>query len=190
VGRSSDWLSLRLASGTLRWLVDLKIFHQGRFPRVEACLPAASSARATLTLDPHDARYLLGLKHLLGRAAGSSPLTLELDRDRLSGQRQVVLRFRPASSAASSTGDRRLTEVLLAASSFTGSPVRLAMEPRYLLSALQLGFSQWQLPADPAPLFCTDSRRWYVWMPSPSGSVLHTMASAQRLSTACPAAVA
>jgi hypothetical protein len=172
VGRSDEWLSLRMAVGPLRWLVDLKILQEGRFPNVDQCIPQPESSRTILEIGDRDAKFLLRhLERLIGKSAEYSPVTLELG-SRPIGAQQVVLRFHSNNRdllrrlGTTSGNDRETSapiELSLPGSTCLHGPLRICTDHRYLLTALSLGFRQVHLQAANFPAFCYDHRRNYVW---------------------------
>ncbi len=191
VGRSSDWISLRMAVGPLRWLVDLKLANQGRFPNVDQCMPSPNSARCTLTIAKSDAEYLQNhLAKLFGKSSDIQPLTIDLSRDEVTGQQRVLLRFAGRSSVLAAhrleipeidgrtTHSGRLgTSGLPASSDFLTTepvelclenshydllPMQISMDYRHLLAALSIGFRQIQLGTPTSPVWCDAGVRRYV----------------------------
>jgi hypothetical protein len=69
---------------------------------------------------------------------------------------QVLLRAAP-------DGRRQLAELVLPGSRFTGEPLELRTNRRYLARALALGFRELSLFGPRGPVLCQDEGRQYVW---------------------------
>jgi hypothetical protein len=163
IGRTKDHVILRVGT----WTFALAIDTRGRFPDFETVIPKASRVTARLTMDSVDAAFLAATgPKLPGRNDENSPVTLELGTP-------PALRARDA--------DGRVTEVILARSSASGSPVRLCTDRRLLLRALHLGLRQLHIVSADTPLVARDAQRTYVWMPIDSKAALATNADAVRL---------
>jgi hypothetical protein len=72
---------------------------------------------------------------------------------------------------AQAEGDGAVAEALLRGSAVSGPPFRLALNRRYLLRSLQLGFTEVRAGKPGTPLVCADERRTYLWMTLEGGAV-------------------
>jgi hypothetical protein len=155
VGRTADWIALRRGN----WTVMLKIEKDARFPKLDDVLPDAATLTSRLKIVPTDAEFLRKVLPKLPRDdAQHEAITLDLNG-------QVFIRAKPS-------GESRATELLLANSQFTGDPILVNIDRRYLASALQLGFEEIAVKDPASIVVCSDGRRQYVWMPlSTEGSV-------------------
>ena len=209
VGRSTDWFSLRMAVGPLRWLVDLKLADQGRFPNVDQCMPSCSSARCTLTIAECDAEFLKSnLTKLFGKSSDIQPLTIDLSRDEITGGQRVLLRFAGLSSVLAkhrlghrgikvppSAGRRdqagtpgqstatELVELCLEGSHYDLLPMQIAVDYRHLLAAMKIGFRQIHLGTPTSPVWCDDGVRHYVCSVMHVSQVQHATPQAVAIST-------
>jgi hypothetical protein len=133
------------------WIFLLAIDTQSRFPDVDRVIPRATARASRLYLDPHDAAFLAAnLLKLPGGDEDNAPVTLDLNRP-------VALRGRDEKQGSA--------ELVLVRSMVSGPPVRLCMDRRYLLRAVQLGFTELAVPSADKPLVCRHDARIYVWMP-------------------------
>lgn len=163
VGRSPDWLSIRCGVGPVRWLVDLKIRTDGRFPNVDQCMPHESASRCRVRISDHDAQYLLRhLDRLVGKSDELNPVTLDLNRDRVLGKPQVQLRFRSVRPELE-TSDWPTIELSLDSSTSESVAMRVAFDHHFLLTALRFGFREIHLPASNHPAFCVGRNQRFVW---------------------------
>ncbi len=163
VGRSADWLSLRCGVGTLRWLVDIKIQSEGRFPNIDQCMPQESSSRCLVRISDLDAQYILRhLDKLVGKSSELNPVTLDLSRNRVLGKPQVQLRFRSMNPNIEPS-DAPITELTLDQSNYDSTPMQLAIDHHFLLNALRFGFREFHLQSSNYPIFCTSRKQRYTW---------------------------
>jgi hypothetical protein len=104
----------------------------GRYPDVNQVIPRVGPQTTCLRVHPEDSAFLLeALPRLLGRDEDHAPVTLDLGT-------QAFVR-------AQDTQQGHLTEVVLARSTVSGSPVRLVLSRSLLGRALQLGFTEVQV---------------------------------------------
>ncbi len=163
VGRSADWLSLRCGVGTLRWLVDIKLQTDGRFPNVDQCMPHESSSRCLVRISDLDAQYMLRhLDKLVGKSFELNPVTLDLSRNRVLSKPQVQLRFRSMNPNIEPS-DLPITELTLDQSSYDSTPMQLAIDHHFLLNALRFGFRELHLQSSSHPIFCCSRNQRYTW---------------------------
>jgi hypothetical protein len=155
------------------WAFLLGIDGTSRYPAVDTVIPSPRAAKSTLRIHPDDGAFLIStLPRLPGAGDHLSPVTLDLGRT--------------AAVRARGEGGGRVTEVALARSASSGSPMRLCMDRRYLRRALQLGFAELQVERPDAPVVCRDGRRTYLWMPLDQGGALPPSDNAVRVSSAEP----
>jgi hypothetical protein len=171
-GLRVGWTNSHVALVNGPWAVLLKTEGGSRYPDYRSVIPATRGATSVLEVEAGDAAFLLeNLGRLPGAEEDFAPVTLELGG-------QVALRVSHAG---------QVTEAVLSRSRASGPAVRVAMNRRYLLRALQLGFARVQVVAPDKPLLCRDNRRTYLWMPldnaePPSPDALRLdSASAERL---------
>ena len=145
IGRTKTHVFVQVGPWTLALFAD----PAARFPAYESIIPRASSRVSTLRVGAEDVRLLV--QELPELAADQDrPVTLELGPD-------IVVRAQSAGKEAA--------EVKLTGSRWSGPLLRVVIGPRYLLHALQLGFTDVEIPSATVPLCCRDSRRTYLWMP-------------------------
>jgi hypothetical protein len=165
-GRTKGHVAVRVGP----WTFLLAIDAQSRFPNVEDVIPRASAGASRLRLDPQDAAFLAAnLPRLPGGDDDSSPVTLDLHKD-------VCLRGRNEKQGTS--------ELALTRSTATGPPVRVCTDRRYLVRAVQLGFTELEVPGVDKPLVCRKDARVYVWMPLDQNGAIPPGPDAQRISSA------
>ena len=108
------------------------------------------SKRNLLSLGTEDISVLL--RELRGPASEKeATATLELGPD-------VVVHGRPVAKEDAA-------ELRLVGSRWSGPPLRVVCNPRYLLNALRLGFIEVEIASPSVPLCCRDATRVYLWMP-------------------------
>jgi hypothetical protein len=148
IGRGDNHVTLRAGA----WELALPIDRACRFPDVDGVLPAERALPTRLRLAPEDVSMLLAtLPRLPGKDGHNAPITLDLTG-------------KVAAVRAQAEGDSAVAEALLRGSEVSGPPFRLAMNRRYLLRALQLGFTEVRAGKPGTPLVCADERRTYLWM--------------------------
>ena len=114
------------------WTIWLTIDRLARFPEIEAAVPKAKGA-TVITFSETDAAFLLDrLPQFPGHDEDSAPITLDIDG------RQVAVRGRAKRNDTPA-------EVILRGSTTTGPPVRLALDRRFLIRALSIGFRRLRL---------------------------------------------
>jgi hypothetical protein len=146
VGRSDAFVSLRAAP----WTIHVAVCKTGAFPKVDAIVPEASDARATVRFSPDDADFLLAELARLPRGDDDFvPVTLDCNS-------HVVVRTQPAK-------EQPPTEFVLARSTYTGRELRIPTKSTYLSNALRMGFRECCLYKPDAPVLCHDSQRKYLW---------------------------
>jgi hypothetical protein len=167
IGRQGDWLWFDIGP----WSFALAIDKHGRFPDVNPFFSTSLPPVARCRLDGRDAEFLLRtLPKLPGNLEQNWPVTLDLN----------------GSVAVRACGDQpEPTEVVLQRSTRDGESMRVNMNRRFLLRAVQLGFTEIELAAPNAPARCRDDRRAYVWAVLDAESAIPPAGNAIRvLSTA------
>jgi hypothetical protein len=124
----------------------------GRFPRVEDCIPRDASATTTLEIADSDAAFVLSnIKQLPTPDDFNQPVTLDLNGE-------VVVR-------AKGEDKQPVTELALVNSTRSGDVIRMNTNRVLFARALSLGFRQVRFIAADQPAFCRDESRTYVWAP-------------------------
>jgi hypothetical protein len=155
IGRGDSHITLRAGP----WELALAIDRDCRFPDVDGVLPAERALPTRLRLAPEDVSMLLAtLPRMPGKDEHNAPITLDL-----AGKVAAV--------RAQAEGDGAVAEALLRGSEVSGPPFRLALNRRYLLRALQLGFTEVRAGKPGTPLVCADERRTHLWMTLEGGAV-------------------
>ncbi len=148
VGRSEKWFSLVVGP----WTVHLALGVDLRFPEVDRNVPKSADAVAHCQLSADDVQFLVkALPRLPGDDEYDFPATLDLNG-------RVVIRGKGADHP-------RPTDVILANSSWSGEPIRINTNRKYLARALQLGFDRLYVYDPQRPILCQDDHRQYVWAP-------------------------
>jgi len=164
IGRTEDWVSLRFD----RWVIQLRIQKEARFPNIEQVIPNPEFARSRLELSVVDADFLrTTLSHMPCDDAVHRPVTLDLNG-------QVLIRSREPSSPCP-------VEVDLRASKLEGDPITLNSDRRYLEHALRLGFRRIAFHAPNSPALAIDERRQFLWAVLDKGSAIPRHENAQRI---------
>jgi hypothetical protein len=115
------------------WDVFLAIDKEARYPKAEDVIPHVPASTGThWQIPPQDASFVLrSLPGLPGADEDYSPVTIDLNQS-------VVVRAR-------AVGQERGTVLELAGATMTGSPLRFSMDREYLLRALRLGLTQYEM---------------------------------------------
>jgi hypothetical protein len=87
---------------------------------------------------------------------------------------------------ARADGQGPSTELVLARSGFTGTPVRIHTNRNYLARAIRLGFTEVQVVGPEDPVACRDGRRHYVWQPLGRESAIGPADDAIRIESIAP----
>jgi len=158
IGRTEEWLTI----GAGPWTFHFRLNVDGRFPRVDECLPRDASATATLEVADSDAAFLLSnIKRLPKSDDCSEPVTLDLNGE-------VVVR-------AEGEDKQPVTELALVNSTSAGDAICMNTNRGLFARALALGFRQVRFIAPDQPAFCRDGNRAYVWAPlSPENAIKAT----------------
>jgi hypothetical protein len=146
IGRSNDWVAVRIGPWTI-WLAVNKL---GRFPNVDAHIRQAADASSCCLVSDADAEFLIGtLPRLPSNDEYHLPVTFDLNG-------AVVVR-------AVSAEPLPPTEAVLNQSTWSGEPVRIHTDRRYLVRALQLGFRELSFFGAHTPVLCQADDRQFVW---------------------------
>lgn len=155
IGRTDDWVALRVG----RWLIQLRIQKEARFPKIDQVVPNPEFARSRLELSSGDARFLqTTLSRMPCDDAAHKPVTLDLNG-------RVLVRSRELSSACP-------VEVELRSSKLEGEAIVVSSDRRYLEHALRLGFHQVHFCGPSSPALAVDERRQFVWAVLDKGSAI------------------
>jgi len=145
VGQAGQWISLAIG----HWVVSLKV-SDGRFPRIDDCIPTVATLNSHLTLSPADAEFLAhALPSLPKQDEQHDPVTLDLNG-------RVIVR-------AKADGPTRATELILTNSRLEGDAIVMHSNRKFLARALELGFHQVHFNGAEAPVLCYDDRRRFLW---------------------------
>ena len=148
IGKTDTFVVLRAGP----WTVFLEIQTEARFPRVDQAIPDATATATRLCLDVGDATFLnQALDRLPGADVLHSPATLDLNG-------RVAVRARGADQT-------QATELVLAHSSYTGTPVRINANREFLARAIRLGFSEVEIVDADSPVVCRDRERTFCFQP-------------------------
>ena len=155
IGRTEDWVSVRVGQWTMHFLVD----KAGSYPKLQDQIRAVETATSKLHVSEADAAFLVQtLDRLPCNEDAFRPVTVDLNG-------QVCIRAKPE-------GSSQVTEVLLSSSSLEGPATAINTDRRYLARALRMGFREVLIFEHDRPLQCQDDHRSYVWMPlSPEGVI-------------------
>ena len=155
VGGDGDWVTLR--SGP--WTIWLAVNKDGRFPNLDRHVPQLDAATARCRFSSSDAGFLgETLPRLPCDDEDNRPVTLDLNGS-------VAVRARAADQP-------RPTEIVLAGSEWSGKPIRLNTNRKFLGRAMKLGFRELCIFGDKTPVACFDDTRRYVWAPlEPDGAI-------------------
>jgi hypothetical protein len=146
VAKSGDWVVIRIGP----WTFCLAVNKDGRFPDLSRHIPRPADATARCRLSPADAEFLgQTLPRLPCDETYNFPITLDLNGS-------IAIRAKAADQP-------RPTEVVLAGSEWSGEPVQLNMNRKFLARALKLGFSELLIYGDKLPVVCHDEHRHFVW---------------------------
>jgi hypothetical protein len=165
------------------WTLFCEIQADVRFPKIDEAIPAAQSTATRLCLDAADAAFLdPALERLPGSGELYSPVTLDCNG-------KIAIRARGEDQA-------QATELVLGRSRYTGTPVRLLTDRRFLTRALHLGFPEIQIVDARSPIVCRDRDRTFCWQPlthesaiEPTDDVIRIESPPQALTSAIPSDV-
>jgi len=154
IAQSGEWAVLSAG----RWTVYLRI-NTGSYPDVSRHIPNPESAKARCQLSKDDIRFLIEtLPQLPCNDEVNSPVTIDLNG-------HVAIRAKAADQI-------KPTEVILTNSQWTGEPVRININRKYLARAIRLGLNDLSLYGEESALLCQGFGRKMVWMPLDKGSAL------------------
>ena len=164
IGRHEDRVSLRVGV----WTFHFSLNTDGRFPRVDDCIPAETLATTTVDVTERDAKFLLdNIRRLPTSDEVYRPITLDLNGE-------VVVRARADSQQPA-------TELALVNSTRSGESIRVSTNREYLAQALALGFRQLRFTTPEYPVCCRDAKRVYVWAPLGKDGALPPAENAHRI---------
>ena len=164
IGRTEDWVALRIG----KWLIQLRIQKEARFPKIDQVVPNPEFARSRLELSLGDARFLqTSLSRMPCDDAAHKPVTLDLNG-------RVLVRSRDLASACP-------VEVDLRSSKLEGEAIVLSSDRRYLEHALRLGFHKVHFYGPSSPALAADERRQFLWAVLDKGSAIPRHDAAQRI---------
>jgi hypothetical protein len=154
VGRTDTHVVFRVGP----WTIACEVQKEVRFPEVERVIPQTAEVVTRLRLDPEDASFL---ESALGRLPGAgeinAPVTIEVNGE-------VAVR------ATSADQPNQVTELVLARSAYTGSPVCLCTNRVLLERSLRLGFRELGFTGIDSPFVCRDAGRIFAVQPLSGGS--------------------
>jgi len=146
VAKSGDWVVIRVGP----WTFFLGINKDGRFPDLSRHIARPADATASCRLSPADAEFLgETLPRLPCDEEFNFPITVDLNGS-------VAIRARAADQP-------RPTELVLTGSEWSGAPIRVNTNRKYLARAAKLGFHELFFYGDKAPVLCRDDCRQFVW---------------------------
>jgi hypothetical protein len=132
------------------WTAWLPTNPEGRFPEMVHHVPSAEAALARCQLSGDDAAFLLqSLPKLPADEELNGPVTLDLNGS-------IAVRARAA-------GQSSPTELVLRNSAWSGEPVRINTNRRFLARAVSLGFRELLLFGPKPPAACQEANCRYVW---------------------------
>lgn len=146
VGKLADWVVIR--SG--HWTVWLRINRRSRYPELDFLLRRPASVVAVLQIGESDAKFLQrNLKNLPSSESFNGPVTIDMND-------QIALRAENARSSS-------VTELILANSRRSGAEVCLVSDRTFLDRAIRLGFREFLVAGEEAPVVCVSKDRVMVW---------------------------
>jgi hypothetical protein len=145
IGRTEDWVAV----GVGPWTVWLKINKDGRFPDLSRHVYRDEEAKTQCRFSSVDAEFLgETLPQLPCDDTLNDPITVELNG-------HVAIRAKAADQP-------RPTELVLSNSTWTGEPVRINTNRKYLARAMKLGLQEFCVFSDSAALMCRSDRKQYA----------------------------
>ena len=155
VGRTDTHVAIRAGD----WTVWLTIRTDARFPSIENAIPDVSAITTRLQLDAQDAVFLdQALDRLPGADVLNSPATLDLNG-------RVAVRARGADQA-------RVTELVLARSGYTGTPVRVSADRHFLAQGVRLGFTEIEMAGAGSPVVLRNPHSVFCFQPLSEDSAI------------------
>jgi hypothetical protein len=163
-----------------RWTFVLEIDRSSRFPNVSNVIPKPSGHVTRFHIDAKDAAFLQAtLPKLPGRDDDHSPITLDLTSP-------PVVRAREGEQ-------EHITEVVLAHSRVSGTPVRICLDRHFLLRTLKYGVNELVVMGANKPVLSRNQGCLYLWMPlegqttlSPGTNVTQLVSGESETQTAPP----
>jgi len=152
------------------WTLAFEAVTGARFPDVGRVIPDPRWASARLEIEPRDAAFLAAaLGRLPGADDPNAPATLDLNGC-------VAVRTRAADRGP-------VIELVLSRSRYTGAPVRVHLDRRFLARALGLGFPAFEFTGPDDPVVARDARGAYAWQPLSSGAAVAPGGGAVRVAS-------
>jgi hypothetical protein len=146
IGKTGNWVAI----GVGHWVIYQAINVDGRFPDVSRHIPQPAAATARCQFSPSDAEFLgQSLPRLPCDETYNFPITLDLNGS-------IAVRARASDQS-------KPTELVLSDSEWSGEPVRINTNRKYLARATKLGFRELLVYGNKVPVLCRDDHREYVW---------------------------
>ncbi len=146
VGQRDDWVAFVIGP----WTVWLAVNKTGRFPHLDHHVPRSADATARCRLSASDVQFLVeSLPKLPCDDQYNLPVTLDLNGS-------VAVR-------AKGDGQARPTELVLSDSTWSGAPIRINSNRRFLARAMRMGFEELCIFTPQSPILCRGQERSYVW---------------------------
>jgi hypothetical protein len=169
IGKTETHVVLRAGP----WSLFLEIQKDVRYPDISHVIPGDGSVTSRLNLDAEDAAFLIeALEALPGTGERFHPVTVELNG-------RIGLR-------AQGGDPPRITELALSRSRYTGNPIRLNSDRRFVARALRLGFRDVEFTDVESPVAARDHRPLYLWQPLNHESAIEPTDDVIRIES-CPA---
>jgi len=162
LGRTETHLALRVGNWSFTWLIDAK----GRFPDAACLIPKPSAAKTRFELDPQDAEFFV---RVLGRRLQTSDdlnLTLDLGES-------ACFRFKRGT---------QVVEIALPRSRVDGAAVRVHVDVRQVLRAIEQRFAKFEVSGAGKPYLARADDRLFLAMPLNESLCVLPHADAVRMS--------
>jgi hypothetical protein len=161
IAKTDSHIVLRSGPCTIAFAIQTK----ARFPKVRDVIPDSTQAMTRLKLDPTDAQFLTdALGKLPGDEVMNAPVTLDLNGK---------VRVRAVDAQGGSA-----TELILARSSYSGTPLRVSTNRNFLAFAAKSGATEIRVQSNNTPLTAESANAIYVWQPLDGESVLESLSDA------------
>ena len=139
-------------------MIALKIEEKGRFPETSSIVPSRNASTTRLLLHPEDGVDILRSLTLRWRKAGAKDMAITLDL----GESSCV-RFE---------WDDGVQETPLTRSTVAGKDIRICLDVKQFLRALDLQFQEFEFLAPQKPMIARNGDRVFVVMPFPPENAL------------------
>ena len=162
IGRTDTHVFLRVG----RWIFAFTIDAKGRFPDIAGLIPRPFAAGTRFHLDPRDADYFVRVlgKRLIKPTEQEIFLTLDLSES-------PCFRIKL---------DEAITEIALPRSQVTGPGLRLNLNLKHLLRAIEMQFQEFEIRDAEKPFVARDGNRVLLAMPCSAQGVLPPVKDAVR----------